>query len=105
MTPGPGSGSDSHWTTNGSATTWTYRNATAGGVTKAKVRSRAGVPGLTSVAVSARPLTIASPTVSTPPALAIVVLDPPYAVSGQCGTSAFTRCVAAKGGALFKCKP
>jgi hypothetical protein len=74
------------------------------GIIKAKVRASAKVPGRTSVVVVAKPLTIATPAAATPPAVATVVLDPPYAASGQCAASAFAQCTFSKSGAAFRCR-
>jgi hypothetical protein len=93
------------WTTNGNGTVWIYRDPTASiGVVKAKVRSVSKLPGRTAVSLVGRGLAIAAPASTTPPAVATVVLDPPFASTGACGTSAFGACTMVHAGNVLRCR-
>ncbi|MFN8641228.1 MAG: hypothetical protein U0802_06045 [Candidatus Binatia bacterium] len=81
------SATQSGWKRNASATKWSYRHPTGvQGVTRAGVKLRDAASGLVTLTVSGRdgtyPVTPLPPTVT-------VVLDPPFAASGQCAQLSF----------------
>jgi hypothetical protein len=92
------------WTVNGAQTVWVYRDPQGAlGVRKIKVRSVPAAPGRVSIVIQGKSVAVAAPSSATPPASATVVLDPPYASTGECAVSAFGKCTLSKTGSVFQC--
>lgn len=90
------------WSTNGSGTTWKYRNPSAStGITDAKVQA-INPSGTLRVKLKARGLALGAAPAGTP-VVAKVGLWAPIAAPGQCGVSAFATCRTASSGATVRC--
>ena len=105
----------SGWKVNGSGTSWTYKNAGTvtpliNGIQKMQLKAVSSVPGKYKVGVKGKngsyPINPANlPLVGT------IVIDVPYAATGQCGEAQFPAappakpsCVSVSGGKTVKCK-
>ena len=76
------------WKSNSAATKWSYRNPTGTqGITRAGVKLSSTPPGTVKVSMVGRDG--AYPVAPLPPTVT-VILDPPFAASGQCAEVAFT---------------
>ena len=76
------------WKSNSAATKWSYRNPTGTqGITRAGVKLSSTPPGTVKVSIVGRDG--AYPVAPLPPTVT-VILDPPFAASGQCAEVAFT---------------
>ncbi len=105
----------SGWKVNGSGTSWTYKNAGTvvpliNGIQKMQLKAVTSVPGKYKFGVKGKngsyPINPANlPLVGT------IVIDVPYAATGQCGEAQFPAapparpsCVSVSGGKTVKCK-
>jgi hypothetical protein len=105
----------SGWKANGSGTSWTYKNSgavvpLANGITKVAIKAITKTPGKYRTQVKGKngnyPVNPANlPIVPT------IVIDPPFASSGQCGEAMFPAtppskpsCAVVSGGKTVKCK-
>jgi hypothetical protein len=105
-------GNRAGWIVNGSATTFTYKNAGAPvplvqGVYKAQVKKSTKTPGLVKFAVAGK--TGSYPVVpANLPLIGTFVIDAPYATTNQCGDALFSGpvnvCTYTPTSGLVKCK-
>jgi hypothetical protein len=92
------------WTTRTSG--WKYRSH-ANGIIKVGIKPSRTTPGLIAFSVKGRngswPV---STSASALPLHATLILDPPYATTGECGDTVFitVSCRASGGGATFQCR-
>jgi hypothetical protein len=102
-------GTKTGWRVNGSGTAWTYKGpgTTTNGLQKAQLKTIPSTPGKYKFSVKGKngsyPINAANlPLVGT------IVIDVPFASSGQCGEASFTTppasCLSASGGKTVKCK-
>ena len=101
------------WKVNGSGTSWTYKNAgtmvpLVNGITSVQIK-RLATPGQFKTKVKGKNGSYAVNTANLP-LMATVVIDPPFASTGQCGEAGFgvppaqPSCLALSGGNTVKCK-
>ena len=99
------------WKVNGSGTAWKYSNATSpvNGIYKAQLKAYASTPGKYKFAVKGKNGNYAVNAANLP-LTGTLVIDVPYAATGQCGETAFQtpptkpNCSTAGGGKTVKCK-
>jgi len=108
----PGGGYDKltklGWTANAALTTWRYRNASASpvnGIKRVVLRAVPAVPGKYRWTVNGKNGTYAVDTANLP-LTAVLVIDPPFAETGQCGETAFgpAGCSIKAAGSTVMCK-
>ncbi len=105
-------GTRTGWKVNGSHTTWTYKNpgTQPQGIILVGVKTIPKTPGLVKFKVKGK--NGSYPVVTTNlPLHATLILDPPYASTGECVEATWTAtppakpsCVTASGGATVRCK-
>jgi hypothetical protein len=103
------------WKVNGAGTAWTYKNTgkivpLVDGIQKAQLKTIPSTPGKYKFSVKGKNGTYAINTANLP-LVGTIVIDVPYAATGQCGEAQFTAtppakpsCVLAGGGKTVKCK-
>jgi hypothetical protein len=102
------------WKVNGRGTAWTYKNTGAGvrlvnGITTVQIQ-RSSRPGKYQTLVMGKNGSYPVNTANLP-LVGTIVIDAPFAATGQCGEAQFSatppgkrRCVAAGGGKTVRCK-
>jgi hypothetical protein len=103
------------WRVNGSGTSWTYKNAgtavpLVNGIQKVQLKKQASPPGKYKFGVKGKNGNYAVNTANLP-LVGTLVIDPPYAATGQCGEAMFPAtppakpsCLSVSGGKTVKCK-
>ena len=99
------------WKVNGSGTAWKYKNSTSpvNGLYKAQLKAYSSTPGKYKFAVKGKNGNYAVNTANLP-LKGTLVIDVPYAETGQCGETAFQtpptkpNCSLTGGGKNVKCK-
>jgi len=100
------------WRANGSGTGWTYRNAgnplpLVGGITRAQLRATPSVPGRYRFAIRGKNGTYTVNPANLP-LVGTIVIDVPFATTGQCGEAKFNvapaACTLVSGGKTVRCK-
>jgi hypothetical protein len=101
------------WKTNGASTAWTFKTTNTtlvGGITKAQLKAVPSVPGKYKFAFKGKNGSFAVDTANLP-LVGTVVIDVPYATTGQCGEASFPAappakpsCSIAGAGSVVKCK-
>jgi hypothetical protein len=115
----PGGGYDpvarEGWKVNGAGTSWTYQNSgmvvpSYNGITKIQIKAVPSTPGKFKVGVKGRNGTYPVNAANLP-LMGTIIVDVPYATTGQCGEARFPEvppakpsCVAASGGHTVRCK-
>jgi cysteine-rich repeat protein len=93
------------WKVAGNGAKWTYSNHSttpANGITKAVVQRVASTPGRLKFSVKGKNASL-PPGVGNPPLGAVLVLDPPVAVTGQCGEGVIP-CTSSGSGNTRRCR-
>jgi hypothetical protein len=105
-------GTKTGWKVNGTGTAWTFKTANTGlinGIIKAQLRAIPSTPGKYKFAVKGKDGTYPVSTTNLP-LTGTIVIDPPYATTGQCGEATFPAVYPAKpscsqvAGKTIKCK-
>ena len=99
------------WSSNANSSLFIYRNlgeSLIQGIKKVVIKDRSGrTPGLLKFAVVGK---LGSYPVATPPVHAVLVVDSPFATTGQCGEAFFPgpppgpACTFTPGGTSLRCK-
>ena len=99
------------WKVNGTHTKFTYKNAGAptpllDGINRASIGVSTKTPGLVKFGVSGKKATYAPIVQADLPLKATIVIDVPYATTGQCGETNFlpANCLLLSNGGTVKCQ-
>jgi hypothetical protein len=94
----PGGGG---WKTNRVRTLWSYHGGAGGRIREVTMRRNRSAPGTIRFTVSGKGANLAPP--DGTPIIATIVLDAPFATTGQCGEADFGSCKKSKSGKALVC--